>query len=69
MTNAYLTIVVQVLEKEATAELQHFATQYDWQGYVKSKADKAVLFCGQDLPTTGKTSANGDLVLLGNYYF
>ncbi|WP_297923346.1 23S rRNA (cytidine(2498)-2'-O)-methyltransferase RlmM [uncultured Agitococcus sp.] len=55
MTNAYLIYCRAGFEKEATAELQYFATQYDWQGYVKSKADSAfVLFCGQDLPTTGK---------------
>ena len=51
MANAYLIYCRAGFEKEAALELQHFADQYGWQGYIKAKADSAyVLFCGEDLP-------------------
>ena len=55
MANAYLIYCRAGFEKEAAAELQHFANLYGWQGYLKTKTDAAyVLFCGEDLPETGE---------------
>ncbi len=54
MANAYLIYCRAGFEKEAAAELQHFADQYGWRGFIKTKADAGyVLFCGENLPETG----------------